>query len=75
MAAVDDLLATEADGATVGLLICRDKDDVLARYALSSSSKPIGISEFELSKLIPDNFKGSLPTIEEIEEELGKGGN
>lgn len=70
VAAVDDMLATEGDAPTIGLLICRDKDDVLARYALSGSNQPIGISEYELSKLLPEDFKGSLPTIEEIEAEL-----
>ena len=71
VAAVDDMLATDGDADTIGLLICRDKDDVLARYALNSSSLPIGISEYELSNLVPDEFRGSLPTIEEIEAELG----
>lgn len=68
--AVDHLLKTEEDNKTIGLLICKDKDDVLARYALDSSSQALGVSSFELSKLIPENFKSSLPTIEEIEEEL-----
>ena len=46
------------------------KNEILARYGLESSSQPLGISSFELSKLIPENFKSSLPTIEEIENEL-----
>ena len=70
VAAVDGMLATDGDSPTIGLLICRDKDDVLARYALNSSSEPIGISEYELSNLVPENFRGSLPTVEEIEAEL-----
>ena len=68
--AVDHLLRTDRDEKTVGILICKDKDDVLARYALDSSSQALGVSSFELSKLIPENFKSSLPSIEEIEEEL-----
>ncbi|MBQ9069297.1 MAG: DUF1016 family protein [Eggerthellaceae bacterium] len=71
VSAVNHIMKEEGDHPTVGLLICRDKDDVLARYALDSTSQPIGISEYELSELIPEEFKGSLPTIEEIEEELG----
>ena len=55
---------------TIGLLICKDKDEIEAQYALESSSQPLGISSYELSKLIPDNYKGSMPTIEEIEAEL-----
>ena len=67
---VDHILKTDRDEKTIGILICKDKDDVLARYALDSSSQALGVSSFELSKLIPENFKSSLPTIEEIEEEL-----
>ena len=68
--AVDHILKTDKDDKTIGILICKDKDDVLARYALDSSSQALGVSSFELSKLIPEDFKSSLPTIEEIEEEL-----
>jgi len=51
-------------------LICKEKDRIKATYALESSSQPIGVSAYELSKLIPETFKSSLPTIEELEEEL-----
>lgn len=68
--AVDHLLKTEKDEKTIGILICKYKDDVLARYSLESSSQPLGVSAYELSKMIPDNYKSSLPTIEEIENEL-----
>ena len=68
--AVNHILKTDRDDKTIGILICKDKNDVLVRYALESSSEPLGISSFELSKLIPENFKGSLPTIEELENEL-----
>ena len=61
---------TEQDNPTIGLLICKDKDNVLAQYALESSSQPIGVAEFQLTKFIPDEFKSSLPSIEEIELEL-----
>ena len=68
--AVDHQLKTERDDKTIGILICKDKNNVLARYSLESTSKPLGVSSFELTKLIPDNFKGSLPSIEDIENEL-----
>jgi len=68
--AVDHLLKTERDEKTIGLLICKEKDRIKATYALESSSQPIGVSAYELSKLIPETFKSSLPTIEELEEEL-----
>ncbi|MBR6458703.1 MAG: DUF1016 family protein [Actinomycetaceae bacterium] len=70
VSAVNHILAEENDQPALGLLICRNKDDVLVRYALEGSKQPIGISEYELTKLIPDEFKGSMPTIEEIEAEL-----
>lgn len=70
VAAVDGILRTEQDNQTIGLLICKTKDNVLAQYAVNGVRYPIGISEYELSKLFPDNFKSSLPTIEEIENEL-----
>lgn len=68
--AVDSLLKTDRDEKTIGILVCKDKDNVLARFSLNSSSQPLGVSSFELSKLIPETFKGSLPTIEELENEL-----
>ena len=68
--AVNHQLKNENDNPTIGLLVCKDMDKVEASYALESSSQPIGVSGYELSKLIPEEFKGTLPTIEEIEEEL-----
>jgi RecB family endonuclease NucS len=72
VAVVNHILRTETDNPTIGILICKTKDNVLAQYALESSSQPIGISEYELSKLYPADFKGTLPTIEELEQEAGK---
>lgn len=69
--AVNHQIKSEQDNPTVGLLICKDLDKVEAQYALESSSQPIGVSSYELSKLIPEEFKGSMPTIEEIEAEFG----
>ena len=68
--AVNHQLKTDRDDATIGLLICKKKDSILAQYALEMTNIPLGVSEYELSKLIPDNFKSSLPSIEEIENEL-----
>lgn len=70
VAATNHILKNEKDNPTIGLLICKEKDNVLAQYALESSCEPIGISEYELSKLYPANFKGSLPSIAEIEQKL-----
>ena len=68
--AVNHQLKTEHDNPTLGLLVCKNLDTVEAQYALESSSQPLGISRYELTKLIPEDFKGSMPTIEEIEAEL-----
>ena len=70
MVAVNHQLKGKDDGATLGLLICRSKDNVKARYALEASSQPMGISEYDISTFLPEGYKGSLPTIEEIEAEL-----
>lgn len=70
--AVNHHLKTEKDEPTLGLLVCKSKDDIKAQYALEASSQPLGVSAYELSKLIPENFKGSLPSIDEIESELRK---
>lgn len=60
------------DNPTIGLLICRQKDSMLAQYALEGSNLPLGISEYELSKLYPEKVEGTMPTIEEIEANLSE---
>ncbi|MCH5217716.1 MAG: DUF1016 family protein [Muribaculaceae bacterium] len=70
VSAVNHQLKTKQDNPTIGLLICKDKDNIEAQYALEGYNLPLGISEYELSKLIPEEFKSSLPTIEEIESSL-----
>lgn len=70
VSAVNHLLKKDMDNPTLGLLICKSKDNVLAQYALESSSQPIGVSEYELSQLYPVDFKSTLPSIEDIENEL-----
>jgi predicted nuclease of restriction endonuclease-like (RecB) superfamily len=61
---------TETDNPTLGILVCKEKNNAVAKYALGSSSQPLGISEYDLTEVIPDDYKSSLPTIEEIEEEF-----
>lgn len=70
IAATDGILRADNDNPTIGLLICKTKDNVLAQYATSAVNVPVGISEYELNNLIPDDYKSSMPTIEEIEREL-----
>ncbi len=68
--AVDDVLKTELDNPTIGIILCKDKDSVKAEYTLRGINTPIGISEFKLNDALPDNFKSSLPTIEDLENRL-----
>ena len=68
--AVDDILCREGDNRTIGLLLCKSKERIKAEYALRDIQKPIGISDYELGRALPTDFRGSLPTIEEIEREL-----
>jgi len=70
LSVVDDVLRTEQDQPSIGLLICQDKNKVVAEYALKNINKPIGVSEYQLTEAIPENLKGSLPSIEDLEREL-----
>ena len=67
---VDDKLRHTQDNPTIGLILCQANDKIIAEYALKDVNKPIGISEYELTRALPDNLKSSLPTVEEIEERL-----
>lgn len=72
--AVDEQLRQESDKPTIGILLCKGKDKVVAEYALSDIHKPMGVSEYQLTQSLPDELKSSLPTIEQIEAELQQGG-
>lgn len=70
--AVDRLLKKDGDKKTIGILICKTKDNVLAKFALESSAEPLGVSEYELSNFLPEDYKSSMPTIEEIERGISE---
>ena len=71
VAMVDDLMNTEIEKPAIGLLICKEKNTVLARYALSTINRPMGISEYELARQqLPDDLRNALPSPEEIEKGL-----
>jgi len=70
---IDEQLRTERDKPTIGILLCKHKDKVVAEYALKDIHKPIGVSEYQLTQMLPDDLKTSLPSIEEIEAELQRG--
>lgn len=68
-ATIDATLKGKLDNPTIGLLVCKNKDNILAKHVINSLNVPLGISEYQLSNLIPEKFKSSLPTIEELENE------
>lgn len=70
LAVVDDLLRHETDAPTIGLILCKDKKEIVAEYALRGMSAPIGVSEFGFTEALPDELASSLPTVEQIEKEL-----
>lgn len=70
VSAVNHLLKKPHHAPTIGLLICKTKDDVKAQWALEGATQPLGISEYQISQLLPENLKSDLPTIEEIESSL-----
>ncbi|TAH03232.1 MAG: DUF1016 domain-containing protein [Sphingobacteriales bacterium] len=73
LSAVDSLVKDDTDNATIGILLCKDKNNIEAEFALRDIGKPIGISEINFTEMLPDSLKSSLPTIEEIEAEFKNG--
>lgn len=71
ISAVDGELKGEQDNPTIGILICKSKNDTVVEYSLKDVNKPIGVSEYVITKNLPDELKSSLPSIEEIEAEVG----
>lgn len=72
MAAVDDVLRHPEDKPTIGLLLCKTKNNVVAEYALRGYSAPIGVAEWKtaITESLPAELESSLPTVEELEAEL-----
>lgn len=66
----DDTLKGQYDEPTIGLILCKTKDKIVAEYALRDTSKPIGIAEYKITEILPEDIKGELPSIEEIEQKL-----
>ena len=70
MSAVDSQIKEEHDNPTIGLLLCKSRNKIVAEYALRDSSKPIGIAEYQLEQALPKDLEDKLPSIESIEKEL-----
>ena len=68
--AVDELVKSDIDNPSIGIILCKSKNKIIAEYSLKDMTKPIGISEYTITKNIPDNMKQNLPSIEELEKEL-----
>ena len=71
LSAVDDRLRHKDDQPTIGMILCRSHKKLIAEYALRDTHKPIGVSAYKLTKALPDKLKGTLPTIKDLEAELG----
>lgn len=72
LSAVDDLLRHGQDQPSIGLILCKSKNAIVAEYALRDTAKPIGVSQFQLTAALPESLKNSLLTIEQLEAELSK---
>jgi predicted nuclease of restriction endonuclease-like (RecB) superfamily len=72
LSAVDDQLRHAADEPSIGIILCKSHNKVVVEYALRDTTKPIGVAEYRLTKALPERLKGTLPSIEELEAELGK---
>ena len=70
LSALDDLVKTEQDNPSIGIILCKTRKKIVAEYTLRDMSKPIGVSEYKLTEAIPEELKSSLPTIEELEAGL-----
>ena len=72
LSAIDSLVKENDDKPTIGILLCREKNNIEVEFALRDIHKPMGVSELELTQILPDNLKSDLPTIEELENKLLK---
>ena len=70
LSAVDDLLRHPDDKPSIGIILCKSKNKVVAEYSLRDTNKPIGVSSYQLTEALPESLRGSLPSIEELESEL-----
>ena len=70
LSAVDGILTSEHDNPTIGLLLCKSKNNLVAEYALKDMSKPIGVSEYKVTSDLPENLSKQLPSIEDIQKHI-----
>jgi hypothetical protein len=70
LSVLDDMVKSEQDNPAIGLILCKDKNKVVAEYALKDMTKPIGVSEYKLMDVLPEDLQKTLPTIEDIESRV-----
>ena len=70
LSAVDDIVKTEQDNPSIGLLLCKSKNDVVAEYSLRDMSKPIGVSEYKITSQLPETLEKQLPSVEDIQNRI-----
>lgn len=72
LSVIDDKLKSDIDNPSIGLILCKDKNKVVAEYALKDMTKPIGVSEYRLMDVLPEEFQKTLPSVEDIETRILK---
>ncbi len=72
LSAVDGIIKHSEDNSSIGLLLCKSKNDLVAEYALKDMSKPIGVSEYKITSSLPENLSKQLPSIEDIQRRIKK---
>ena len=72
LSAVDGILKKDTDNPSIGLLLCKSKNNLVAEYALKDMSKPIGISEYKIINVLPEELEKQLPSIEDIQKRIKK---
>ena len=73
LSAVDGILKAEGDNPSIGLLLCKTKNDLVAEYSLKDVSKPIGVSEYRVTGVLPEELRDQLPSVEDIQNRIGLG--
>ena len=72
LSAVDGILKKEADNHSIGLLLCKSKNDLVAEYSLKDMSKPIGVSEYKITSTLPEELEQQLPSVEDLQKRIQK---
>ena len=72
LSAADDLLRHADDQPSIGLLLCKSREDTVVEYALRGTTQPLAVSQYELTKALPDDLKGQLPSVDDLEAAIEK---